>query len=42
MTLVIAFIGKNGAVMAGDMREITFEGEKSNRETLKKSFTTEQ
>lgn len=34
MTLVIAFIGKNGAVMTGDLREITFEGEKQNREKL--------
>ncbi|MGB9929980.1 MAG: DUF2121 domain-containing protein [Methanosarcina sp.] len=38
MTLVIAFIGKNGAVMAGDLREITFEGEKSNREKLEKEL----
>jgi hypothetical protein len=38
MTLVIAFIGKNGAVMAGDMREITFEGEKSDREKLEKEL----
>lgn len=38
MTLVIAFIGKNGAVMAGDMREITFEGEKSDRERLEKEL----
>ena len=29
MTLVIAFIGKQGAVMAGDMREITFHGDDS-------------
>ncbi|MDY0130285.1 MAG: DUF2121 domain-containing protein [Methanosarcina vacuolata] len=34
MTLVIAFIGKNGAVMTGDLREIIFEGEKQNREKL--------
>jgi len=27
MTLVMAFIGENGAVMAGDMREITFLGD---------------
>lgn len=38
MTLVIAFIGKNGAVMAGDMREITFEGERSYREKLEKEL----
>jgi len=38
MSLVIAFIGKNGAVMAGDMREITFEGEKSQREKLEKEL----
>jgi len=38
MSLVIAFIGKNGAVMAGDMREITFEGEKENREKLEKEL----
>jgi hypothetical protein len=38
MTLVIAFIGKNGAVMAGDMREITFEGEKPDRERLEKEL----
>lgn len=38
MTLVIAFIGKNGAVIAGDMREITFEGEKSDREKLEKEL----
>jgi len=38
MTLVIAFIGKNGAVMTGDLREITFEGEKQNREKLEKEL----
>ena len=38
MTLVIAFIGKNGAVMAGDLREITFEGDKSDREKLEKEL----
>jgi hypothetical protein len=38
MTLVIAFIGKNGAVMAGDLREITFEGEKTDREKLEKGL----
>jgi hypothetical protein len=34
MSLVITFIGKSGAVMAGDMREITFEGDKIQREKL--------
>ena len=38
MTLVIAFIGKNGAVMTGDLREITFEGEKLNREKFEKEL----
>lgn len=38
MSLVIAFIGKDGAVMAGDMREITFEGDKSQREKLEKEL----
>ena len=38
MSLVIAFIGKNGAVMAGDMREISFQGEKSEREQLEKEL----
>jgi hypothetical protein len=38
MTLVIAFIGKNGAVMAGDMREITFEGDRPDREKLEKEL----
>ncbi len=38
MSLVIAFIGKNGAVMAGDMREITFEGDKIQREKLEKEL----
>jgi hypothetical protein len=38
MSLVIAFIGKNGAVMAGDMREITFEGDKPDREKLEKEL----
>lgn len=38
MTLVIAFIGKKGAVMAGDLREITFEGEKPDREKLEKEL----
>lgn len=38
MTLVIVFIGKNGAVMTGDMREITFEGDKSQRAKLEKDL----
>jgi hypothetical protein len=38
MTLVIAYIGKNGAVMTGDLREITFEGDKLYREKLEKEL----
>ena len=38
MSLVIAFIGKNGAVMAGDIREISFQGEKPDREKLEKEL----
>jgi hypothetical protein len=38
MSLVIAFIGKDGAVMAGDLREITFEGDKPDREKLEKEL----
>lgn len=38
MSLVIAFIGKNGAAVAGDMREISFQGEKINREKLEKEI----
>jgi hypothetical protein len=38
MSLVIAFIGKNGSVMTGDMREITFEGDKTDREKLEKEL----
>lgn len=38
MSLVIAFIGKSGAVMAGDLREITFQGEKADRECLEKEL----
>jgi hypothetical protein len=34
MSLVIAFIGVNGAVMAGDMREIITRGNRSSMETL--------
>ncbi|MBN1133340.1 MAG: DUF2121 domain-containing protein [Methanosarcinaceae archaeon] len=38
MTLVVAYIGKKNAVMAGDMREITFEGDKISREKLEKEL----
>lgn len=38
MSLVLAFIGKSGAVMAGDMREISFQGEKTDREKLEKEL----
>src|SRR5208283_2906876 len=38
MTLVIAFIGKNSAVMTGDLREITFEGNKPGRENREKEL----
>jgi hypothetical protein len=38
MSLVIAFIGKNGAVMTGDLREISFQGEKTDREKLEKEL----
>ena len=38
MTLVIAFIGKTGAVMTGYLREITFEGNKPGRENLEKEL----
>ncbi len=34
MSLVIAFIGTGGAVMAGDMREILFAGDSSCRDRL--------
>lgn len=34
MSLVIAFIGANGAVMAGDTRSITFQGDPVMREVL--------
>jgi len=40
MTLVIAFIGKSGAVMAGDMREITYLGDPSSMETLERELYT--
>lgn len=38
MTLVIAFIGWEGAVMAGDMREITFQGDGSRIEELEREL----
>lgn len=38
MSLVIAFIGTKGAVMAGDMREITFQGDKDRREKLEQEL----
>lgn len=38
MTLVIAFIGKQGAVMAGDMREIAFLGDDSCIEELEREL----
>ncbi|WP_067073447.1 MJ0548 connectase family domain-containing protein [Methanoculleus horonobensis] len=38
MTLVIAFIGKQGAVMAGDMREIAFGGDDSLIEELEREL----
>lgn len=38
MRPIIAFIGKSGATMAGDMREITFEGDKPDRKKLEKEL----
>lgn len=38
MTLVMAFIGVKGAVMAGDMREITFLGDRSSMERLEEEL----
>ena len=38
MTLVIAFIGNQGAVMAGDMREIAFGGDDSRIEDLEREL----
>ena len=40
MTLVMAFIGKAGAVMAGDMREITFLGDRVSMERLEEELYT--
>ena len=38
MSLVIAFIGKQGAVMAGDMREIITRGDSKSTETLEREL----
>lgn len=38
MSLVIAFVGLNGAVMAGDMREIITRGERISTETLEEEL----
>ena len=38
MTLVMAFIGNQGAVMAGDMREIAFQGDDSCIEELERNL----
>ncbi|WP_332448636.1 MJ0548 connectase family domain-containing protein [Methanoculleus sp.] len=38
MSLVIAFIGRSGAVMAGDMREIAFQGDDSCIEELEREL----
>ncbi|MDV2482414.1 DUF2121 domain-containing protein [Methanoculleus sp. Wushi-C6] len=38
MTLVIAFIGNKGAVMAGDMREIAFQGDDARIEELEREL----
>src|SRR3990172_3199634 len=38
MSLIIAFTGTRGAVMAGDMREITFQGDKDLREKLEQEL----
>ncbi len=38
MTLVIAFMGETGALMTGDLREITFEGNKPGIENLEKEL----
>ncbi|MDD1664395.1 MAG: DUF2121 domain-containing protein [Methanomicrobiales archaeon] len=40
MTLVIAFIGETGAVMAGDMREITYLGDPASLVTLERELYT--
>jgi hypothetical protein len=38
MTLVMAFIGEAGAVMGGDMREITFLGDRASMERLEEEL----
>lgn len=38
MSLVIAFVGNKGAVVAGDMREITFQGNAFSRKKLEKEL----
>lgn len=38
MSLVIAFIGTHGAVMAGDMREIITRGNRNSMETLERGL----
>jgi hypothetical protein len=38
MTLVITFVGTQGAVMAGDMREIAFSGDDSRIEDLEREL----
>jgi hypothetical protein len=40
MTLVIAFVGEAGAVMAGDMREITFLGDRASMDRLERELYT--
>jgi hypothetical protein len=38
MSLVIAFVGEHGAVMAGDMREIITRGDRTPTETLEREL----
>jgi hypothetical protein len=38
MSLVIAYIGRNGAVMAGDLRQILFRGESSAEKILEEEL----
>jgi hypothetical protein len=40
MTLVMAFIGEKGAVMAGDMREITYLGDRAAMERFERELYT--
>ena len=42
MSLVIAFIGAQGAVMAGDMREIITRGDRVSTETLEQELYSGQ